>query len=50
MRVLAVGAHPDDIELGCGGTLLAHKARGDQISMLVLSRGEHGPQGIVPWL
>ena len=45
MDILAVGAHPDDIELGCAGTLLAHSARGDQISMLVLTRGERGPRG-----
>ncbi len=47
LRILAVGAHPDDIELGCGATLLAHSARGDQISMLVLSQGEGGPQGVL---
>ncbi len=45
MRVLAVGAHPDDVELGCGATLLAHRARGDQVSLLVLTGGERGPQG-----
>ena len=44
MRVLAVGAHPDDVELGCGATLLAHRARGDRVSVLVLTGGEHGPQ------
>ena len=43
-RVLAIGAHPDDIELGCGATLLAHKARGDKVSMLVMTAGERGPQ------
>ncbi|MFE2285550.1 PIG-L deacetylase family protein [Streptomyces sp. NPDC059443] len=41
--VLAVGAHPDDIEIGCGGTLLAHKAAGDQVVMLVLTDGAQGP-------
>ncbi len=41
-RVLAVGAHPDDIEIGCGGTLLDHRRRGDRISILTLSRGEVG--------
>ncbi|GAA1970038.1 PIG-L deacetylase family protein [Catenulispora subtropica] len=45
MRVLAVGAHPDDVELGCGATLLAHRARGDRVGLLVLTGGEHGPQG-----
>jgi LmbE family N-acetylglucosaminyl deacetylase len=41
--VLAVGAHPDDIELGCGATLLAHAAAGDVVTMLVLTGGESGP-------
>jgi LmbE family N-acetylglucosaminyl deacetylase len=45
-RVLAIGAHPDDIELGCAGTLLAHRAQGDAVSMLVMSRGELGPQDV----
>ena len=44
MRILAVGAHPDDIELGCAGTLLAHVARGDEVSLLVMTTGEQGPQ------
>jgi len=37
MRVLAVGAHPADIELGCGGALLAHRDRGDEIHLIVMS-------------
>jgi LmbE family N-acetylglucosaminyl deacetylase len=41
--VLAVGAHPDDIELGCGGALLAHVAAGDTVTMLVMTGGENGP-------
>jgi LmbE family N-acetylglucosaminyl deacetylase len=44
MRILAIGAHPDDIELGCAGTLLAHRARGDEVSLLVMTTGEQGPQ------
>jgi len=44
MNVLAIGAHPDDIELGCGGALLAHRRRGDSIAMLVMTTGERGPQ------
>jgi LmbE family N-acetylglucosaminyl deacetylase len=39
---LAVGAHPDDVELGCGGTLLRHVARGDEVTILVLSAGQRG--------
>jgi len=39
-RVLAVGAHPDDIELGCGASLAVHSQRGDDITLLVLTDGE----------
>lgn len=42
MRILAVGAHPDDIELGCGGTLAAHCAAGHDVTMLVLTDGRSG--------
>lgn len=38
--ILAVGAHPDDIELGCAGALALHKLRGDKVYLLVLTRGE----------
>jgi LmbE family N-acetylglucosaminyl deacetylase len=41
--ILAIGAHPDDIELGCGGTIARHVAVGDQVAMLVVTRGEVGP-------
>lgn len=41
-RVLAIGAHPDDVEIGCAGTLLDHRRRGDRISILTLSRGAVG--------
>jgi len=41
-RVLAIGAHPDDVELGCAGTLLAHRNRGDLITVLTLSAGQVG--------
>ena len=44
MNILAIGAHPDDIELGCGATLLAHRDRGDQLALLVMTTGEQGPQ------
>ena len=35
--VLAVGAHPDDVEVGCAGTLLEHRERGDRVVVLVLT-------------
>ena len=41
-RVLAIGAHPDDVEIGCGGTLARHHAKGDMLSILTLSRGAAG--------
>ena len=40
--VLAVGAHPDDVEIGCAGTLLEHAARGDDVTVLILTGGERG--------
>jgi LmbE family N-acetylglucosaminyl deacetylase/ActR/RegA family two-component response regulator len=40
--VLAIGAHPDDVEIGVGGILAAHRAAGDSITILTLSRGERG--------
>ncbi|RKT79762.1 LmbE family N-acetylglucosaminyl deacetylase [Terracoccus luteus] len=41
-RVLAIGAHPDDVEIGCGGTLLDHRRRGDTVSVFTLSHGAVG--------
>jgi len=44
MKVLALGAHFDDVELGCGGTLLKHKARGDEIWIMVVTHSSyHSP-------
>ncbi len=40
MKVLAVGAHPDDIELGAGGTIAKHVKMGDEVHFLVLTYGE----------
>lgn len=40
--VLAIGAHPDDIEIGCGGTIAALAARGYEVVHLVISSGEEG--------
>ncbi|MFM9878031.1 MAG: response regulator [Rhodoglobus sp.] len=37
--VLAIGAHPDDVEVGVGGILAAHAAAGDSVTILTLSRG-----------
>jgi LmbE family N-acetylglucosaminyl deacetylase len=40
--VLAIGAHPDDVELGCGASLAGHVARGDRVHILTLCGGEAG--------
>lgn len=38
--VLAVGAHPDDIELGCGGSIARHCSEGGRVICIYLTRGE----------
>jgi len=43
--VLAFGAHPDDVELGCSGTLLKLKAQGKKIGIIDLTKGEMGTRG-----
>jgi CheY-like chemotaxis protein len=40
--VLAIGAHPDDVEIGIGGTLLKHSTQGDEVHILTLTGGEFG--------
>lgn len=46
MNVLAVGAHHDDIELGCSGTLINHVQRGDKVTMLVITDSSYSnPNG-----
>ena len=43
--ILAVGVHPDDVELSCSGTLLRHIASGKTVGLLDLTRGELGTRG-----
>ena len=40
MRILAVGAHPDDVEIGCGGFLIKTAKKGHEVYILVLTLGE----------
>lgn len=40
--VLAIGAHPDDVEIGVGGLLAAHRAAGDSVVIATMSRGHRG--------
>lgn len=42
MRVLAIGAHPDDVEILCGGTLAKCAARGDHVTIMVATNGNVG--------
>jgi LmbE family N-acetylglucosaminyl deacetylase len=39
MKILAIGAHPDDIELGCGGLLIKAARHGHEVHMYSLTRG-----------
>ena len=43
--ILAFGAHPDDVELGCGGTIAKHTALGDSVTIIDLTQGELGTRG-----
>lgn len=43
--ILAFGAHPDDVELGCGGALAAQARRGYRFGICDLTRGEAGTRG-----
>ncbi|MBI4845544.1 MAG: PIG-L family deacetylase [Candidatus Omnitrophica bacterium] len=42
MNILAIGAHPDDIEIGCGGTLIKYANAGHNVYLCVLCYGEVG--------
>lgn len=43
--VLAIGAHPDDVEFGCGGTLLKLISEGKKVVVIDLTQGELGTRG-----
>lgn len=45
--ILAFGAHPDDVELGCAGTLLSHIHQGKTAAIVDLTEGELGTRGTV---
>ncbi|MCA6440283.1 MAG: bacillithiol biosynthesis deacetylase BshB1 [Sediminibacterium sp.] len=45
LDILAFGVHPDDVELGCGGTILAALAEGKKVGIIDLTRGELGTRG-----
>lgn len=45
LEILAFGAHPDDVELGCGATIAKHIAAGKAVGIVDLTRGELGTRG-----
>lgn len=45
LDILAFGAHPDDVELGCAGTILKEIALGKKVGIIDLTRGELGTRG-----
>lgn len=47
LDILVIGAHPDDAEIGCGGTIAHYKKRGKKVGVLDLSNGEPTPFGSV---
>ena len=47
LDVLAIGAHPDDVELGCSGTLIKEVKRGKKVGIVDLTQGELGTRGTV---
>ena len=48
LDVIAVGAHPDDVEIGCGGTLALLAARGHRVGIVDLTDGEPTPRSSGP--
>jgi LmbE family N-acetylglucosaminyl deacetylase len=47
VRILALGAHPDDIEFGCGGSLMRFARAGHEVYLYVASQGEMGGDPVV---
>lgn len=45
LDILAFGVHPDDVELGCSGTLLVSVSRGKKVGIVDLTQGELGTRG-----
>ena len=47
LDILAFGAHPDDVEISCSGTILKHVSLGYKVGVIDLTRGELGTRGSV---
>jgi len=44
MNILAIGPHPDDIEIGCGGTLIKYAQAGHTVNLMILTDGSYGAE------
>ncbi|MER3465394.1 MAG: bacillithiol biosynthesis deacetylase BshB1 [Chitinophagaceae bacterium] len=47
LDVLAIGSHPDDVEIGCSGTLISEVKRGKKVGIIDLTQGELGTRGTI---
>lgn len=47
MNILAIGPHPDDIEIGCGGTLIKYAQAGHSVYLMILTDGGYGAEPAV---
>ncbi|RYY61508.1 MAG: bacillithiol biosynthesis deacetylase BshB1 [Chitinophagaceae bacterium] len=47
LDILAIGVHPDDIELGCSGTLIQEVKKGKKVGIVDLTQGELGSRGTI---
>lgn len=47
LDILAIGVHPDDVELGCSGTILNEVSKGKTVGILDLTQGELGTRGTI---
>src|SRR5690554_5841773 len=47
LNILAIGVHPDDVELGCSGTIIKHTSIGEKVGIIDLTEGELGSRGTV---
>src|SRR6186713_1866900 len=47
LDLLAIGVHPDDVELGCSGTIINEIKKGKKVGIVDLTQGELGTRGTV---
>jgi len=47
LDILAIGSHPDDVELGCSGTLISEIKKGKKVGIIDLTQGELGTRGTI---